>query len=129
MCPRRSSRRSTARSAARPPSTCRRARTSLEPSTSRPRSSPHFRPLERERIPPARAERIERPLTTLGLAPQPLPYPLATVHAALGADKKHSAGRLHWVLPTAEGVAVDADVPAEIVDRVAAGLLSTGGAA
>ena len=85
--------------------------------------------LELERIPPSRAERIERLLTTLELATQPLPYPITTVHAALGADKKHSAGRLHWVLPTADGVAVDADVPAEIVDRVAAGLLRTGVAA
>ena len=85
--------------------------------------------LELERIPPPRAERIERLLTTLELATQPLPYPITTVHAALGADKKHSAGRLHWVLPTADGVAVDADVPAEIVDRVAAGLLRTGVAA
>jgi shikimate kinase/3-dehydroquinate synthase len=85
--------------------------------------------LELERIPPARAERIERLLTALELATQPLPYSLATVRQALGADKKHTAGRLHWVLPTADGVAVDADVPAEVVDRVAAGLLEAGVAA
>jgi 3-dehydroquinate synthetase/shikimate kinase len=85
--------------------------------------------LELERIPPARAKRVERLLTALGLATEPLPYPLATVREALGADKKHSGGRLHWVLPTADGVAVDADVPPEIVDRVAAGLLAAKGVA
>jgi 3-dehydroquinate synthase len=85
--------------------------------------------LELERIPPERAERIEGLLTALDLATQPLPYPLATVHQALGADKKHSGGRLHWVLPTADGVAVDAEVPADVVDRVAAGLLAPAGVA
>jgi 3-dehydroquinate synthetase/shikimate kinase len=85
--------------------------------------------LELERIPPARAERIEGLLTSLELAIQPLPYSLATVRQALGADKKHAAGRLHWVLPTADGVAIDADVPAEVVDRIAAGLLEAGVAA
>jgi 3-dehydroquinate synthetase/shikimate kinase len=80
--------------------------------------------LELERIPPARAERVERLLTTLGLATEPLPYSLTTVRQALGADKKHSGGRLHWVLPTADGVGVDADVPADVVDRAAAGLLA-----
>jgi shikimate kinase/3-dehydroquinate synthase len=85
--------------------------------------------LELEQVPPARAERVERLLTALGLATEPLPYPLATVREALGADKKHSGGRLHWVLPTADGVAVDADVPPDVVDRVAAGLLAARGVA
>lgn len=83
--------------------------------------------LELGRLPRERAERAERLLTDVGLAVAPLPYPLATVRAALGADKKHAAGRLHWVLPTADGVVIDAEVPADLVDRVAAGLLAHDG--
>jgi 3-dehydroquinate synthetase len=67
--------------------------------------------------------------TALELATQPLPYSLGSVTEALGADKKHSGGRLHWVLPTAEGVAIDADVAPDIVERVAAGMLEAGVAA
>ena len=54
--------------------------------------------------PPERAERIGRLLDALELATQPLPYPLATVMDHLATDKKHAAGRLRWVLPTADGV-------------------------
>ena len=32
-----------------------------------------------------------------------LPYPLAAVLGHLATDKKHAAGRLRWVLPTADG--------------------------
>jgi shikimate kinase/3-dehydroquinate synthase len=85
--------------------------------------------LELERIPPARAERVERLLTKLGLATEPLPYSLPRVRGALATDKKHSDGRLQWVLPTASGVIVDAEVPSDIVDRVASGLLATDGVA
>jgi shikimate kinase/3-dehydroquinate synthase len=86
--------------------------------------------LELERIPPARADRVERLLTQLALATEPLPYPLERVRGALATDKKHSDGRLQWVLPTASGVVVDVEVPPDIVDRVASGLLvSDGGAA
>jgi 3-dehydroquinate synthetase len=53
-----------------------------------------------------------------------LPYSLDSVLAALGTDKKHAAGSLRWVLPTAEGIVVRDDVPSELVERVAAGLLS-----
>ena len=74
--------------------------------------------------PPDRAARIERLLDRLGLGAGRLPYPLATVRDALGADKKHSDGRLHWVLPTASGVEVRSEVPDELVWRVAAGLLA-----
>jgi 3-dehydroquinate synthetase/shikimate kinase len=73
--------------------------------------------------PADRAERIERLLTTLGLATDRLPYPLGTVLGALAADKKHSAGALRWVLPTADGSVIRSDVPAEVVERAAASLL------
>ncbi len=78
--------------------------------------------------PPERADRVERLLTDLGLATAPLPYPLATVLGALATDKKHTAGDLRWVLPTATGYEVRADVPMELVERVASGLLAPVGA-
>jgi 3-dehydroquinate synthetase len=74
--------------------------------------------------PPERADRIERLLTDLGLATEPLPYPIETVLGALAADKKHADGALRWVLPTADGSVVRADVPAEVVERAAASLLA-----
>jgi len=74
--------------------------------------------------PADRAERIERLLTSLGLAVAPLPYSLDAVLAALATDKKHAAGNLRWVLPTADGIVVRDDVPTELVERVAAGLLT-----
>jgi len=79
--------------------------------------------------PAPRAERIERLLSSLGLATEPLPYPLASVLDALGADKKHAAGALRWVLPTATGSVVRSDVPDELVERVAASLLVAPGVA
>jgi shikimate kinase / 3-dehydroquinate synthase len=74
--------------------------------------------------PHERAERIGRLLDALDLATAPLPYPLATVMEHLAADKKHAAGRLRWVLPTADGVVVRDDVDPAIVERTAAGLLA-----
>jgi shikimate kinase/3-dehydroquinate synthase len=79
--------------------------------------------------PDDRATRVEELLTRIGLAVEPLPYPIDVVRAALSTDKKHAAGRLHWVLPTADGVTFDDDVPDELVDRVAGGLLTSGVAA
>lgn len=76
--------------------------------------------------PADRADRIERLLTDLGLATDPLPYPLDTVLGALAADKKHAAGALRWVLPTADGTVVRSDVPADVVERAAASLLVPG---
>jgi shikimate kinase / 3-dehydroquinate synthase len=73
--------------------------------------------------PPERAERIERLLTELGLATEPLPYDLATVLGHLSTDKKHAGGALRWVLPTADGSIVRSDVPPEVVERAAASLL------
>ena len=79
--------------------------------------------------PPERRARIEALLDGLGLATEPLPYSLGSVMAALATDKKHSGGDLRWVLPTADGYEVRTDVPVELVERVAAGLLAGAGAA
>jgi 3-dehydroquinate synthase len=82
--------------------------------------------------PPERAARVERLLDALSLGTGLLPYPLGTVLEHLGADKKHRAGRLRWVLPTATGHTVRDDVPDALVRDVAAGLLApaaVGGAA
>jgi 3-dehydroquinate synthetase len=79
--------------------------------------------------PPERAARIEGLLTRLGLANEPLPYSLDAVLGALATDKKHADGALRWVLPTADGYEVRADVPADVVERVAAGLLTASASA
>ncbi|HUQ78684.1 MAG TPA: bifunctional shikimate kinase/3-dehydroquinate synthase [Patescibacteria group bacterium] len=79
---------------------------------------------ELEVTPLERAERIEALLTTLGLATGRLPYPLAMVLGALATDKKHADGALRWVLPTADGWVVRADVPAELVESAARSLLA-----
>ncbi len=75
--------------------------------------------------PPDRATRIEGLLDAVDLGRAPLPYPSAAVLEATTSDKKHAAGRLRWVLPTADGVVVRDDVPesvvAEAVDAVVAG--------
>jgi 3-dehydroquinate synthase len=76
-----------------------------------------------------RADRIERLLTTLELATEPLPYPLESVLDALGADKKHADGSLRWVVPTGDSVTVRDDVPDELVRAAASSLLATGAAA
>jgi 3-dehydroquinate synthase len=73
--------------------------------------------------PPERGERIEQLLTDLDLATTALDVPLDAVLAALGADKKHAGGALRWVIPTATGVVIRSDVPADLVERVAASLL------
>jgi len=77
-----------------------------------------------EVTPPDRAARVERLLDALGLGTDLLPYPLATVLEHLGTDKKHRAGRLRWVLPTASGYAVRDDIDDGLVREVTAGLLS-----
>ena len=74
--------------------------------------------------PAERAARIESVLDRLDLARAPLPYPLETVLDHLTADKKHAAGRLRWVLPTADGHVVRDDVPDEIVRSVASEFLA-----
>jgi 3-dehydroquinate synthetase len=77
--------------------------------------------------PPERRARIEALLDALGLATAPLPCPLDAVMAALATDKKHAGGGLRWVLPTADGYEVRSDVPLDLVERVAAGLLTGAG--
>jgi 3-dehydroquinate synthase len=74
--------------------------------------------------PPARAARIERLLDHLGLGRDPLPYPAEAVLAATAMDKKHAGGRLRWVLPTADAVVVEDDVPASVVARVVEAILA-----
>jgi 3-dehydroquinate synthase len=74
------------------------------------------------------AERIEALLDTLELGSAPLGLDLEAVLEPLGADKKHSGGALRWVLPTADGHAIDAEVPDELVREVAAGVLAGRGA-
>jgi shikimate kinase/3-dehydroquinate synthase len=75
--------------------------------------------------PAERAERVDRLLTRLELASRPLPYPATAVLEGMATDKKHSGGRLRWVLPTASAVEVRRDVPddlvREVVERVLAG--------
>ena len=78
----------------------------------------------REVTPPERAERIEALLDTLELGSAPLTIELDAVLGALGADKKHAGGALRWVLPTADGHAIDAEVPQELVGEVAVGVLA-----
>jgi shikimate kinase/3-dehydroquinate synthase len=74
--------------------------------------------------PPDRAERIGRLLDTVGLATGPLPYSLETVLTHMATDKKHRAGRLRWVLPTADGVVVRDDIEPALVEATVAGLLA-----
>ena len=64
----------------------------------------------------------------MSLGVEPLPYSLETVLGHLATDKKHSDGRLRWVLPTADGVAVRDDVPTEVVAAAASSLLAAGSA-
>jgi len=51
------------------------------------------------------------------------------VMAALATDKKHDAGNLRWVLPTADGYEIRSDVPVSLVERVAASMLVQPGTA
>ncbi len=76
--------------------------------------------------PADRAARIGRLLDRLELAIEPLPYPLATVLGHLATDKKHAAGRLRLVLPTADGVVVRDDIEPAVVERATASLLADG---
>jgi shikimate kinase / 3-dehydroquinate synthase len=78
--------------------------------------------------PPERSARIGRVLDDLGLAVEPLGYTLDDVLRHLAQDKKHEGGRLRWVLPTADGVEIRADVPSEVVADAAGSLLAAGSA-
>jgi 3-dehydroquinate synthetase/shikimate kinase len=74
--------------------------------------------------PPELAARVETLLTSLEVATTPLPYSLTAVLDALATDKKHAAGSLQWVLPTADGPVVRSDVPEKLVEQVANSLLA-----
>ncbi|HEY3335229.1 MAG TPA: bifunctional shikimate kinase/3-dehydroquinate synthase [Candidatus Limnocylindrales bacterium] len=78
--------------------------------------------------PPERARRIVDLLDRLDLGRAPLPCPLDAVVEATGTDKKHIGGRLRWVLPTADGVTIRDDVPAEVVREATAAVLAGAGA-
>ena len=82
---------------------------------------------EMDVTPPERADRIESLLDRLGLATDAPDLPLERVLEHLGADKKHAAGRLRWILPTADGHEVRNDVSDELVRSVASGLLASTG--
>ena len=73
-----------------------------------------------------RAERIEALLDVLGLARDPSPTRSSRSSAHLATDKKHAAGRLRWVLPTADGVTVRDDVDPALVEHAASSLLAAG---
>ena len=68
---------------------------------------------------PERAARVNALLDRLGLGIAPPAVSMESVAEHMATDKKHALGRLSWVLPTATGVIVRADVPA---DAVAAGI-------
>ena len=70
-------------------------------------------------VPAERAARVNALLDRLGLAMAPPAVSVESVAEHMATDKKHALGRLSWVLPTAGGVVVRGDVPAE---AVAAGL-------
>jgi 3-dehydroquinate synthetase/shikimate kinase len=78
----------------------------------------------REVTPPDRAERIEALLDALALGVAPLALDVGAVLGMLGADKKHAGGALRWVLPTADGHAIDPEVPDDLVREVAADVLA-----
>jgi 3-dehydroquinate synthetase len=74
--------------------------------------------------PPERAGRVEGLLDRLELGRAALPHPVGAVLDAVATDKKHHGGRLRWVLATAGGWAVRADIPAEVVAEAARSVLA-----
>ena len=76
--------------------------------------------------PADRADRIGRLLDRLGLARDPLPYPLDAILGHLATDKKHGATGLRWVLPTEDGVTVRDDVERAVVEAAATSMLAAG---
>jgi shikimate kinase/3-dehydroquinate synthase len=79
--------------------------------------------------PPDRAARIERLLDALELGMSPTGLDLHEVLGYMATDKKHAGGALRWVLPTADGYAIDAEVPDDLVREVAAGVIAGGAGA
>ncbi len=80
--------------------------------------------VERGVTPAERAARIEALLDRLDLGRAPLELDVDAAIQALDVDKKRRRGELRWVLPTADGYAIDAAVPAGLVRSVAAGVIS-----
>ena len=80
--------------------------------------------MDRGVTPPDRAARVEALLDRLALGRTPLGLDLEAALAALDVDKKRRGGQLRWVLPTADGHVVDADVPAALVRAVAADVIA-----
>ncbi|HUQ44022.1 MAG TPA: bifunctional shikimate kinase/3-dehydroquinate synthase [Candidatus Limnocylindria bacterium] len=74
--------------------------------------------------PEARGARIEALLDRLQLGTAPLSLGLDAVLEHLETDKKHAAGALRWVLPTADGHTIDAEVPADLVRTTAVSVLA-----
>ena len=62
-----------------------------------------------------RAARVGALLDRLGLAVDPPAVELDAVREHMTKDKKHSLGRLSWVLPCDSGVEIRADVPPGVV--------------
>ena len=74
--------------------------------------------------PAERAGRVEGLLDLLELGRAALPHPVGAVLEAVATDKKHHGGRLRWVLATAGGWTVRADIPAEVVAEAARSVLA-----
>ena len=74
--------------------------------------------------PPERVERVERLLDGLDLGCAPLPYEVDAVLDAVATDKKHRGGQLRWVLATAGGWTVRADIPPEVIAEAARSVLA-----
>jgi shikimate kinase/3-dehydroquinate synthase len=67
-------------------------------------------------VPAERASRINHLLDRLELGVTPPGVSVEAVREHMARDKKVGLGRLNWVLPTATGVVVRSDVPAEAVE-------------
>jgi 3-dehydroquinate synthase len=63
-----------------------------------------------------RSHRINSLLDHLGLATEPLSLEQDSILGHMGRDKKHTLGRLSWILPTAAGVEIRQDVPPAAVE-------------
>ena len=63
-----------------------------------------------------RAERVSLLLDRLGLGIEPPEVTLESVIEHMATDKKHSLGRLNWILPTDTGVIIRSDVPDSAVE-------------
>lgn len=74
--------------------------------------------------PPARSDRIERLLDALQLGMSPTGLDPNEVLGYMANDKKHAGGALRWVLPTADGYTIDAEVPEELINSVAGAVLA-----